>query len=755
MAAPRFAESVSRNNHPPWRPPQNDSAASLPALRVNNSLTEDKEPFVPVSGRRVTWYTCGPTVYDSCHMGHARAYLTFDILRRIMEDYFHFDVLYQVNVTDIDDKIIIRARRNKLISDYREGHQSADSLAEVARDVEAALAKADASLQKAAAKLAEPLAVNTAAAQEEHKKLVEEHKLKVEQFNELRAIVTAVQASGNPDAVITAAKDPLGAYLDDLKGASITDHSIFEAHARRYEREFREDMEALGVREADVITRVTEYVPKIVDFIGGIIAKGMAYESNGSVYFDTAAYKRQGHHYPKLKPGGGGASEAEMQESEGGLASDGKEKRNANDFALWKKSKPGEPSWPSPWGPGRPGWHIECSVMAGNVFGGNMDIHAGGSDLKFPHHDNELAQSESFFGCDQWVNYFLHAGHLHIKGLKMSKSLKNFITIRDALTTHTARQLRLIFLLQPWDKPMNYSDQTVSDAKAKETTFKSFFGEVKALLRKDWQAERQDWTEAELQLENSLAQTQSRVHSALLDNFNTPEAIQALCDIISDANKYLRSPAPRVPLLRKIAQYVTQILRIFGVVEGNSEIGFPTSAEGADPEKLLQPYLDALVDFREAVRDVGRRGNPELVAQCDKLRDDVLPELGVRLEDPAVGKAVWKLDDPATLKREVEEKRERLREKERGKIRNELEKLTKASLPPQQLFRIGEHAGKYAEYDEQGIPTKTANGEDVNKKTRTYLEKEFGKQLKIHEDFLQKDGANLITNLQGQLAALT
>ena len=138
------------------------------------------------------------------------------------------------------------------------------------------------------------------------------------------------------------------------------------------------------------------------------------------------------HDYPKLEPSKGNATQAEMEESEGSLhVAEAGEKRNAADFALWKKSKGGEPSWPSPWGGGRPGWHIECSVMASDLMGDGMDVHAGGSDLKFPHHDNELAQAEAYHGCQQWVNYFFHFGHLHIKGLKMSKSLKNFVTIRQ------------------------------------------------------------------------------------------------------------------------------------------------------------------------------------------------------------------------------------------------------------------------------------------------------------------------------------
>merc|ERR1719162_1738945 len=168
-----------------------------------------------------------------------------------------------------------------------------------------------------------------------------------------------------------------------------------------------------------------------------------------------------------------------MEEGEGALAAEDAEKRNPNDFALWKKSKPGEPAWESKWGPGRPGWHIECSVMATEIQGEYLDVHAGGEDLKFPHHDNEMAQSEAYCGRPQWVNYFWHKGHLSIEGLKMSKSLKNFITIKQSLEMHKARQLRMMFLMQAWDKSMNYSDQAIAMAKAEERKFKHFLGILK------------------------------------------------------------------------------------------------------------------------------------------------------------------------------------------------------------------------------------------------------------------------------------
>lgn len=194
----------------------------------------------------------------------------------------------------------------------------------------------------------------------------------------------------------------------------------------------------------------------------------LAYVANGSVYFDVMAFDASDQHfYAKLVPEAYGDTKS-LQEGEGdlSLAEDRlKEKRSPNDFALWKTSKPGEPAWPSPWGQGRPGWHIECSAMASDIFGPMFDIHTGGVDLKFPHHDNELAQSEAAYNQSEWVKYFLHTGHLTIAGCKMSKSLKNFVTIQEALTQYTACELRLAFLLHSWKDTLDYSENTMEMAK--------------------------------------------------------------------------------------------------------------------------------------------------------------------------------------------------------------------------------------------------------------------------------------------------
>ena len=412
----------------PWFPPTQANAPG--PLMVNNSMTKSSVPFVPMSGNLVKWYSCGPTVYDAAHLGHARAAMTFDIIRRIFQDYFNFDVFYVMNITDIEDKIIVRARRNHYAAEYE---RNATSLPTVIADAERALALA---VEETAAKVTS-VAAQLATAEERYvsdlEDLLKQVQLKAKMASDDAAAFPAVAAAAHslPDAaagiarVVAAARSALAAKLDAeaaASGADAIDHSIFKQLTEKYEKEYFEDMTALGIRDVDALTRVTEYVPQIVAFVETIVAKGLAYsDGDGSVYFDTVAFstkKDEGgnfcHHYAKLNPAGVGNAEL-AAEGEGALARGDSVKKHPNDFALWKASQPGEPQWPSPWGPGRPGWHIECSVMATDVLGTQFDIHTGGEDLKFPHHDNELAQSEAFSSCKQWVNYFMHAGHLHIQ----------------------------------------------------------------------------------------------------------------------------------------------------------------------------------------------------------------------------------------------------------------------------------------------------------------------------------------------------
>lgn len=748
------AEGVKRDKHPVWFPPTaagaDAKADDKNVLKVLNSLTETLEPFAPRNGRQVTWYTCGPTVYDMSHMGHARAYLTFDILRRIMEDYFGYSVQYQINITDIDDKIIKRARVNKLLDDFK---------AEVGADFAKLKAFADEAIAHGVkeniakkAKLAEPLPETaTSRLRDEREEKVKELELKMEQFEETKAkMVAASDVAG----LLAAGAGVIGELLDSQRGATVVDQQIFEAHARKFERAYFEDMHRLGIRDPDVVTRVTEYVPEVVEFVQKIIDNGFAYAGATSVYFDTEAFTKAGYSYPKLKPSGEKASEAEMAEGEGALASKAAEgeKKSPNDFALWKLSKPGEPSWPSPWGPGRPGWHIECSVMASDIFGENMDIHAGGWDLKFPHHDNECAQSEAFHGGKQWVNYFLHCGHLHIKGLKMSKSLKNFITIQQALDELgvTARQMRLLFLSNDWNRPMNFSDQSLGAAKETERVLRAFFGSIESALRGDNMQAVQKLNTADRELNAKVVAVEQAVHEALCSNFNTVAALQAVMDLVAYTNQYLLGKERPLPtLLRKVALYVTKILKTFGVIQGNDDLGFEAASAAAGSANMI-PVVDALVQFRDQVRWAARdkKGPHELLPFCDTLRDEMLPPLGIRLEDKPSGEpTVWKSDSPEILMKEVADRKNAAEADRKKKIQNQFDtktkeysKFLKFAVAPKDYFSAEPaNKDKYSAYGEDGLPTKDAAGEPIAEKAQQKLKKEQDKYASGYEEVQKKE----------------
>jgi cysteinyl-tRNA synthetase len=778
--------AAESGNKGAWIPP-----AGVPpgqGLRVLNSLTNRVDPFVTAdpAQKHVSWYICGPTVYDVSHMGHARTFLTFDIIRRIMTDYFGYEVQYVMNITDIDDKIILRARRNYLLDQYLASNPLLDKLI---ADARAALAQA-AEKGRAAVAVAEEKHKAAAARdlQDAHERLegarlklrnVETAQAKAKELEARRPGADAAAAAGAESEAAWRAEyakavgDALSQWLDAEKGHEVSDQKIFRAHGAKYEREFMEDMRKLGVRMPSVLTRVTEYVDKIIDFIKRIIDRDLAYEKNGSVYFDTFRFDKE-HQYCKLAPQSRNNADL-AEEGEGALGSAAGDKKNASDFALWKKSKPGEPAWNSPWGPGRPGWHIECSVMASDHLGSVLDVHSGGEDLRFPHHDNELAQSEAFFGSQQWVNYFLHAGHLHIQGLKMSKSLKNFITIREALADHTARQLRLLFLLQAWHQPMTYDDRSLQEAVAKERTFQEFFHNLRAVFRTQPPIEEasQVWGEHERKLRADMQAAQSAVHAALCNNFDYVTAMRQLLDLVSGVNKYLMATQGQpkiVPLLRTVAEFVHRMLSVFGVIQ-REDLGFGAAGEGAaggageggaSREDTLRPFLDGIASFRDAVRSAAqRKAEPrEILRLCDELRDSALPKLGVRLEDATDGKsgATWKLEDPKELERQFREKeRTRLLSKlsslEQKRITNArlLDKLKKGAVPPAELFR---GSGEYAAFDDAGVPTADKEGKPLSKNAAKKVAKEFAEQKAAYEKHLEKaaQNANYLRELEDECA---
>ncbi|XP_068446482.1 cysteine--tRNA ligase, mitochondrial isoform X2 [Clinocottus analis] len=502
-------------------------------LKTFNSLTRQKEPLIVAREGVATWYSCGPTVYDHAHLGHACSYVRFDILQRILSRLFGITVVHAMVITDIDDKIIQRGWEDKV----------------------------------------------------------------------------------SPSTV-----------------------------ASLYEDGFKRDMTSLQVIPPAVYLRVTDNVHHIVSFIERILKNGHAYATRGGdVYFDIRSI---GNRYGKFM----GAVDCHVEPGKS-------DKRDGRDFALWKKSKPKEPYWESPWGRGRPGWHIECSTIASSVFGSQLDIHSGGIDLAFPHHENEVAQSEAYHQCGQWANYFLHSGHLHLKGSaeKMSKSLKNFVTIKEFLQSYSAT--------------IDYSDGSMLEARASLRTISTFIHDATAYMKGHLQCSPVQ----EALLWERLAEAKSSVVKALADDFDTPRAIAAVMNLVYHGNCQLqpvskceggtRSPA----VFGAVLSYVRDVLDMFGINLLHSEVrgaGVGGACGG------LEAVVEQLTHFRSEVRafalarqDAPTPGSPTkpglyperrpLLRACDTLRTDLAP-LGVLIKDRGAT-STWELTQSKQSQRDQDE----------------------------------------------------------------------------------------------------
>jgi cysteinyl-tRNA synthetase len=485
------------------------------ALRLYNTLTGEKEPFIPRVAGKVGMYVCGVTVYDFCHIGHARAGIVFDMIYRYLR-FSGYDVTYVRNYTDIDDKIINRA--NQEGTDYR----------------------------------------------------------------------------------------------------TIAD---------RYIATFDEDMDRLGMLRPTIEPKATDHIDDIISIIQRLIDNGHAYAVAGDVYFAVETFPD----YLKLS----GRNLADMLA--GARVDVDERKRNPMDFALWKGSKPGEPFWQSPWGTGRPGWHIECSAMSMRFLGPSFDIHGGGKDLVFPHHENEIAQSEGANGC-RFVNYWLHNGFVNINSEKMSKSLGNFFTIREVLELFDPETLRFFILQAHYRSPLDYSDQNLREAQVGLSRIYEALAALDLALEKP--AAETAVAPSAAEFTEKVAGLLPRFNEAMDDDFNTAQALGTLFDVIRTLNRLLAegggtSGASRadLELLKDTVARIGTVLGLFLIKPADWLAA--REAEKAQHLEISPEEIEGLIVERAEAR------KNKNFKRSDEIRDYLLSR-DIQLVDTPQG-TTWKV----------------------------------------------------------------------------------------------------------------
>jgi cysteinyl-tRNA synthetase len=454
-------------------------------LKLHNTLTRSKQDFKPIQPNKVRMYVCGMTVYDFCHLGHARVMVVFDMVARWFRA-SGYEVTYVRNITDIDDKIIKRASEN---------------------------------------------------------------------------------------------------------------NETIQSLTQRFITAMDEDSAKLGIIRPDIEPRATEHVQGMLDMISQLIAKGFAYQAdNGDVFYKVRSF----NDYGKLS----GKTLDDLRAGER-VDVDG-HKHDPLDFVLWKSAKAGEPYWESPWGNGRPGWHIECSAMSAELLGEHFDIHGGGQDLQFPHHENEIAQSEATHGCTM-ANYWLHNGFVRVDDEKMSKSLGNFFTIREVLEKYDPEVVRFFILRAHYRSPLNYSDKHLDDAKASLTRLYT------ALRGLNVPTTDIDWQQVPA----------ARFKAAMDDDFNTAEALAVLFELANDLNKD-RSP--------QTAALLKQLAGIVGLLQRDPQAFMQGDIQGDNATGELD--IDSLITARISAKKA------KDFAEADRIRK-ALSDAGIVLEDTAQG-TTWR-----------------------------------------------------------------------------------------------------------------
>lgn len=460
-------------------------------MKIYNTLTRNKEEFIPIEEGKVKIYACGPTVYNYFHIGNARPFVVFDTLRRYLI-HLGYDVKFVQNFTDVDDKIINKAKE--------EG-------------------------------------------------------------------VSATELSG------------------------------------RYIKEYFDDAEALNVLPADIHPKVSEHIEDIIEFIKTLISKGYAYEADGDVYYATRKFKE----YGKL-------SNQRVDDLESGSRiAIGEVKRDPLDFALWKAQKEeSEIAWDSPWGKGRPGWHIECSTMSRKHLGPTIDIHGGGQDLIFPHHENEIAQSEACNG-EPFAKYWMHNGYITVDGVKMSKSLGNFFTVRDIRKEFDGDFIRFFLLSVHYRNPINFSDTEMNSVKQGYDRIRNAIENLEFLAKNG----DDEMTDAEKNDLKDFGNLEQKFEDAMSDDLNTADAIASIFEMVSHANIISKAGASK-EYAKEAKEKIQNLCDIIGIMQNRSD-------SSHEDEKIKK-----LVDERQEAR------KSKNYARADEIRDE-LAEMGITLKDTPQG----------------------------------------------------------------------------------------------------------------------
>ena len=459
-------------------------------MKLYNTLSRKKEDFVPLIPGQIKMYACGPTVYNYFHIGNARTFMIFDAMRNYFE-YRGYKVTFVQNFTDVDDKIINRAKEENL----------------------------------------------------------------------------------SPQEI-----------------------------SEKYIREYFKDAESLGIKKADLHPKVTENIEEIITFIEGLIDKGFAYETAGDVYFDVGKFKA----YGKLK----NQSPKELQA--GARIEINERKKNPLDFVLWKAAKPDEPSWESPWGLGRPGWHIECSAMAQKYLGETIDIHGGGGDLIFPHHENEIAQSEAYSG-KPFANYWIHVGYLNIDNKKMSKSLDNFFTPREIAREFDLESLRFFILSAHYRNPLNFSREALKSA---DNALQRLYNAKNNLLYLLENGQERELLPEEERIKEEFSKYREEFIRAMDDDFNSSDGIAVIFDLVRDINSNLSAASPK-GLIKKALDLLLELTQVLGLL-------------GKEENQQIDDEIEELIGKRQRARE---EKNYQL---ADEIRDE-LAARGITLEDTPQG----------------------------------------------------------------------------------------------------------------------